>query len=306
MSTLTVPFDATPAEAERNLAGVRWSNLAKLFANPQSECDMYAWLAAQGVAPAPSPLAEGYANRGTIVGKFYGEQAATKLGAEGWSVVLEGEVPWSDPEDFLAEPVGTLHPDVVATRGDRRQVIEVKSRTATKAGDPPKAVDADRLQAAGQAVAVGATRAWLLIVDPSSTAHTWEIVEAEWFARAREVMTRTAKVVGGGQPELPVWAHERASVCFLCPMRQACSRPPEPRLELVEDPRFVLAAQGLFYAEQRMADPEHNGSGTKADRDAYRGELDDLVPPGESRQFGPWLVRRTRNNRWSVVDQEAH
>lgn len=227
--------------------------------------------------------------RGTRLGKLMGEEVAAELERKGWTVTLEHEAAWP-----LANPVGTGHADVYATRPSdfidhtESRVVEIVSAADGKlpARKP--------IQAAGYALHRNAERADVLVVQPSTGEDTVYPVSIDGLRPTVEEIER--QVVAGLAGDLPprVESSPSSSPCLECPFARECwegyQPPPFGRLPSdVAERAEQLAVLKAKAKESRRAEKE-----LEDEIKVLQEELAPHFAAGVDYPVGPVILRRSR------------
>jgi len=266
----------------RNLTGPRWSQAVRC-----TRAASYQALAVEGLPYTEDTLRRFM--RGTHVGRAMADTIVAEMAAQGRTALTEVECHWP-PDD----PIGVGHADLYLP--DESTVIEVYSTTDTTF---PRM---KALQAVGYAVAIGASEAKVLVVNPSTYESRSYPVNVEMLRG--EVEGLMAEVVSAvrdgviperlnGDPK----ANPGAFDCQDCPFRQTCWEGWEP------PPTGSLPGCGDDL--MRLVDLEREIKRTprgdhvlelESERDEIRGRLRGLMEPGQDYIEAGVRVRRTEVN----------
>lgn len=259
---------------ERVLEGSRWSS-AVLCARMAT----FQGLGTEGTPPTPEQ--ERIFRRGRFIGDAIAADVLAMYAEEGVEAVAEQPVPWP-----AKDPIGTGHADIYVPA--EKHVIEVVSR---KDGDLPAY---KVLQVVGYAVNLGAARASVLSIDPSTYAERAYPVEIEAFReQVEDIQSQVVAGLDGVMPER-AGAHPGDFPCFWCAFRKTCwdgvELEPADRLE---QPEHVRLLQRLADIEDQLPVFTNREKELKAERDEIREALEPHITPGRETIAGGIRVKVT-------------
>jgi hypothetical protein len=246
---------------------------------------VYQGLGTEGIAPTPEQ--ERIFRRGRFIGDAIAKDVIATFADEGVEAVAEQEVPWP-----VQDPIGTGHADIYIPA--EKHVIEVVSR---KDGDLPAY---KVLQVVGYAVNLGAERASVLSIDPSTYAEKAYPVEIETFrAQVDDIAHKVSMgVMLGAQDDqfMPerAGAHPGDFPCFWCPFRKTCWEGVElPDPDRLENPDHVRLLQRLADVEDQIPVFKNREKELTAERDEIRAALEPHIAPGREVVAGGIRIKRT-------------
>ncbi|HKY60030.1 MAG TPA: hypothetical protein VJP59_03375 [Gemmatimonadota bacterium] len=248
--------------AIRTLTGPRWSSAVMC-----ARQSVYQGLGTEGTKPTPEQ--ERVFRRGRFIGEAIARDVVETFKADEVDVIPEQEVPWP-----AADPIGVGHADLYIP--SEAHVIEVVSRRDCEL--PGYKV----LQVAGYAVNLGATKATVLSIDPTTYAErAYPVNIASMAPRVREIEAKVHRGMRIGDMPERAGAHPGDFPCFWCAFKDTCWQGVElPEAGRLENDHHVALLQRLADIEDAIPQYANREKELKAERDQIRDELTPHIEPG--------------------------